>query len=360
MPVIALTAEQEEQTLELVDSDLKYLLSEVGIPDALQATLYHRGFTSLRLFSGIDESRAEVRAAINAEIGLDHTANNVERRQMALILSAWETARTQQKSNDEARAEARMALTPWPVPLSEHAMLREALENQVGRLKDYEIPSKAFVSAKLDDIELNQPRLEDLRDIAPMEDGDADLLQGNLDASTGTFKMRAARATIQMPKTAEELRWETILAYEQEVRKRAYQWVRRGDVATLEEALEKGVKDAEVMNLHFIIPLTTSLAGSSGSGGGGRTQTKVTTTPTAKGSGKGHNRGGAKPAKKLHVKTPDGRPLCFKYNNNGKCTSAKCSFVHQCQRCFGSHPKSACNSLKGDTAKATPGAEAAS
>eukprot|EP00435_Cladocopium_sp_Y103_P023419 s974_g5.t1 len=386
MPIIALTAEQEEAALEAADSDLRYLLSEVGLPDGLQAAIYHRGYVSLRLFSGIDESRAEVRAAINAEVGLDHTANNAERRQMALVLSAWETARTQQRSNDEARADARNAMIPRPVPLSEHSMLREALENQVGRLRDYEVPAKALLAAKLDDIELNQPRLEDLRDVASIEDGDADLMHGSLDASTGTFRMKAARNTIQMPKTPEELRlrhrrlgvvwemcrtkhrgrvwlqgnlieayrqlsdhilgrhvaglqlpqeqkpkWETILAYEQEIRKRAYQWVRRGDVATLEEGLEKGIKDAEVMNLFFIIPVTTSMASSS-SASGTRQPPRVSPPTGGKGAGKTQNKTGVKPAKKLHVKTPDGKPLCFKFNNNGKCTSAKCSYVHQCQR----------------------------
>ena len=39
-----------------------------------------------------------------------------------------------------------------------------------------------------------------------MEDGEVDLLQGNLDVATGTFKMKAARNTVQMPKTPEELR----------------------------------------------------------------------------------------------------------------------------------------------------------
>ena len=109
MPLLALSDDEVERALDQAESDLKYLLSEVGVPEEVQAALYHRGFTSLRLFSGIDESRAEVRAAVNAEIGLDHTASNAERRYTALFLSAWETARTQQRSNDESRAEARTA-----------------------------------------------------------------------------------------------------------------------------------------------------------------------------------------------------------------------------------------------------------
>ena len=150
----------------------------------------------MRLFSGIDETRAEVRLALNAEIGLDHTAGNAERRSTALVLSAWETSRTQQKSSDETRAEARAAMVPRPVPVNEHAMLREALESQIGRLRDYEVPAKSFIAAKLDDIETNLPKLEDLRDVASIEDGEADLLQGSLDAATGTFKMKAARNTV--------------------------------------------------------------------------------------------------------------------------------------------------------------------
>ena len=180
MPLLLLTEVQAQAAMEAADSDLKYLLSEVGV--------------------GIDETRAEVRGALNDEIGLDHTAGNAERRNTALVLSAWETAKTQQKSNDENRAEARAAMVPRPVPVSEHAMLREALENQIGRLRDYEVPAKSLIAAKLDDIETNMPKLEDLRDVASVEDGEADLLQGSLDASTGTFKMKAARNTVTMPK----------------------------------------------------------------------------------------------------------------------------------------------------------------
>ena len=139
-----------------------------------------------------------------AETGLDHNAGNAERRAMALLLSAWDTARTQQRS----RAEARAAMVPRPVPVGEHAMLREALETQLGRLRDSEIPSKNLIASKMEDIETNMPRHEDLRDVASIEDGEADLLQGNLDPSSGTFKLKAARNTVvSMPKTATSSNW---------------------------------------------------------------------------------------------------------------------------------------------------------
>ena len=71
-------------------------------------------------------------------------------------------------------------------------MLREALENQIGRLRDYEVPAKSLIAAKLDDIETNMPRLEDLRDVASVEDGDVvegDASEGASVLCTGTKKL---------------------------------------------------------------------------------------------------------------------------------------------------------------------------
>eukprot|EP00435_Cladocopium_sp_Y103_P031679 s3830_g8.t1 len=140
-----------------------------------------------------------------------------------------------------------------------------------------------------------------------------------------------------------------------EIRKKAYRAVREGDSPTLEDGLSKAMKDSEVMNLHFIIPVTTATAASS-SASSSRQAARPASPAGQKGGAKGKTKGGVRPAKKLHVKTPDGRPLCFKFNNNGKCTAKNCNYVHQCQRCLGPHPKSSCNSLKNDTAKASGGA----
>ena len=403
MPLMPLTEAQADRAMEQGDSDLKYLLSEVGVEEDEQAVLFHQGYTTLRLFSGFDETRTEERAAITAETGIDHTASNAERRAMALILSAWDTARTQQRSNDTSRAEARTSMVPRPVPVNEHSMLREALESHIGRLKENGVPSKNLIASKIEDIETNMPRHEDLRDVTSIEDGEADLLQGNLDPTSGTFKLKAARNTVTMPKTAEELRhrhrrigvawemartrhrnrvwlqgplietfrqlsdhvlgkyvaglalphnqkpkWEIVLSYEQEVRKKTYQWVGQGDVPPLEEGLQKAIKDPEIMNLNFVIPATTSIASSSSAAPqySCRTTSPVASKAGAKGKGRGS---GPKPTKKLHVKTPDGRPLCFKYKNNNKCTAKNCNFVHQrTAKKTGSHPNSS-STCKGAT-----------
>eukprot|EP00435_Cladocopium_sp_Y103_P041428 s1418_g11.t1 len=364
MPVILLTEEQETHAASLADSDLKYLLADVGVPEHIQYALFHRGYTSIRLFAGIDESRTEVRAAVTSEIGLDQTANNAERRQMALILAAWETARTQQTAQDQSRAEARAAMVPRPLPLSEHAQLREALETQMGQLRDYEVPSKALLSAKLDDIETNLPRLEDLRDVASMEDGEADMLQGTLDAATGMFKMKPARSTVALPRNPEELRLRHrrlgLAWHMARTRHRHKVWL-QGDL------VDAYRPPAWKILLRHIAPWRTQARMERDIGlrtrnqkesvpmGAPKQATKQAAQPAAtpqKGASKGKGKGG-RGTKKLHVKTTDGKAICFKYNNGDKCPGG-CGFVHICQRCLGSHPKSKCSQLRNDTSKARP------
>ena len=54
-----------------------------------------------------------------------------------------------------------------------------------------------------------------------------------------------------------------------------------------------------------------------------------------RGAGKAKGKGG----KGLWSRTPDGRNICFKYNNVGEDCDSKCGMVHVCQRCFGKHPQ---------------------
>ena len=80
----------------------------------------------------------------------------------------------------------------------------------------------------------------------------------------------------------------------------------------------------------------------------------------AKGSGKGKGKGkGSKGGKscgkgtktrpaseRLNIssKTPDGKPICYGYNDvNVRCRQKPCRFEHLCGNCFGKHPAYACS-----------------
>ena len=60
--------------------------------------------------------------------------------------------------------------------------------------------------------------------------------------------------------------------------------------------------------------------------------------------GKGKSKRGQDAAKDgRHANTPDGKPICFRYNDKTRaCTSKQCRFVHACSLCLGRHPAYAC------------------
>ena len=55
------------------------------------------------------------------------------------------------------------------------------------------------------------------------------------------------------------------------------------------------------------------------------------------------NGGGKNKGKENHTATPDGKPICFRFNDNRKkCSGKKCRFVHVCSLCLGKHPAYQC------------------
>ena len=71
----------------------------------------------------------------------------------------------------------------------------------------------------------------------------------------------------------------------------------------------------------------------------GKDGVKITTGKGNSKQGKGARGGKAGCARS----TPDGKPICFKYNSQAGCNATKCSFLHACGKCFAmDHPMHAC------------------
>ena len=145
--------------------------------------------------------------------------------------------------------------------------------------------------------------------------------------------------------------WSLVISYEHSIRKKVCSWLNDGTHNTFIQALAAAMLDPLVKERCFTTPLALSTAksrpdpprsddgvkdtwksrkGNGKKGGKGKWD---------KGSGKGA-KGGAKGASK----TPDGRPICFRYNNpKSKCTQKSCRFQHQCSFCFSKgHPAYQC------------------
>ena len=129
--------------------------------------------------------------------------------------------------------------------------------------------------------------------------------------------------------------WTVVLSYEHAIRKHCYK-IMAQEGMPFKLALEKSWKDATVNEQHF----TTRLA-LYAKRGYTATSSSASATPGDK-CGKGREKGKGE-GKKGHLRTPDNKPICFRYNSKVGCKKkAKCHFEHVCTRCFGDHPATEC------------------
>jgi hypothetical protein len=141
--------------------------------------------------------------------------------------------------------------------------------------------------------------------------------------------------------------WTVILRYEFELRKDAFKRV-RDDGLTLTDAILAVIKDPELKEIFFTSPIALARAARTTQLGLDHQEHKhprredpprtIFKKGDAKGDSKGKRGGGRGKGKgKKLLTTPDGRQICFKFNN-GNCPG-NCGRVHVCQikGCLGQH-----------------------
>jgi hypothetical protein len=161
-----------------------------------------------------------------------------------------------------------------------------------------------------------------------------------------------------------------ILHYEYQIRKEQAKLNTKGH--SFKDALEAACKDYSIRERHFVTPMAVSAisarppadpprrprsrsprrgnrgSGSSGgrSGGydGGRNGGKGSNKGVGKGSGKGCSKGKGKRGTKGGgaIRTPDGKQICFAYNNAEEKCPGNCDRAHVCRKCLGSRPSYMC------------------
>lgn len=195
MPIQAITPEEARAAMEAAQSDLKWLMADNGVDDRVQELIYHHGFTRTKLFVGMAESRTELRDVLKAHLGLDAAEGLEERRRVAVVLVAWEGTKEFSTKDNEVRADARVAHSSRPISVVDHSAMRAAFEEQFGRLHNSEVPGKYYLGKKTDDIEDNEPKAEQLREVHSKEDGEEDYLTANVDGQGNVRVRKGARDT---------------------------------------------------------------------------------------------------------------------------------------------------------------------
>ena len=398
-----MAAPTREQLIASLDSDLRFLFNEQEVDAAHQARLAALGVRSLPLLAGLDESREQVRAALKDDLPLDYTASMAARLQMARLLAVWQAATVHLKVQEQNRMESKVGTQQRLVQPSELHAMRLAVEAKLGKLKDKEVSCKSLIAAKLEQIEQNQPVVENVQEVASLEDAKLESYSAVTDPATNVLKIKPGKTITGTPSTPDNLRlrhrriglawdflasrhslrswlsdnmtdvmrqfsdyilgsqvaglsagdhtpsWNLVLEFEHEARKSAYRWLRDGETNSLQASFAKVIKDTEVLNRHLVIPFSLRLRSSAKPDTGGATLGNpwITTTPGGKAKGKGKKGLVQQEAfvKKL-TKTPDGKPICWKFNKPSGRSDGQCKFLHVCQRCLGKHAYSSCPKVK--------------
>jgi hypothetical protein len=406
---------QQEDTLNQMSSDLRFILSECEVPSVLQAAISGLGYKALNLFAVLADDRAGIRTCCKDVLGIDLTDTGLTAAQLLAgrlattqVLAAWVTAQARHAEAEKVTAENRSSRMPMTLPKSTLIAIRQRFTKEFGKVSDKLWPCSTLLEQRIQEVEEGNLTAQPLTDILAEEDGpDENFVM--LD-SGGAIRTRKAPKAIPLPATTEELRnrirtlgitytaacykhssrvwlrstspalwleyveyilgeqvaayhldssgqtvvasWTTVLSYELAIRKLMVHRVlyENEDIAT---ALRYACKDLSTKERHFITPtaLRRNPGGDSSSSAFHGTIKTISKREQrqanywqAKGKGKSDkgksskSRPGknSKGAKWKHSKTPDGRSICFAFQDNS-CKKSSCNFVHACGNCLGTH-----------------------
>ena len=385
-----------EDKLAKGSSDLRFLLTNHGVKDDHQGKLYDCGIDTLAKFAAFVTTARELADLLKGEFSIDPAESLEKRAQVASYTVAWQAAQTRIKAQADAEATNEIRDLAKPIPVSDYMAMRQAFSKAFGELEDKYIPSKEYIEKKLNELESGEFRAEQLSEVVGRDEVDPDTLLPAWD-SKGHITVKKASSTVAMPTGPEQLRhritvmfnalamiklrhvnrtelsdvtsdifdkykdyllgdyvyglrsadgvgsaippWTLVLGYDHAIRKLAYKLVSQ-EGYKLGEALKKAWKDPTVKERHFITPLALyskrPLEPWNPKGGKGK---------DSKGKGKGKNAIKGKGSSR----TPENKPICFRYNSKGGCKKGdKCHFTHVCTLCFAKHPSYQCKTSKND------------
>ena len=400
--------QQKEFISEHMDSDLQFVLSDNGVSLGAQVAVARR-YGTLRKFRALGDSRAEIRQASLQDFAIPQD-NPADRAETAAIVSSWGVAQEFIAKETEIRAEAKVLGQPRTLQVHERQAMVKAVEAVYGVLQESETPSVEYLSVKAEETETNEPVAASLDEVSSRKDSTTSQMQTGLD-STGHIRITKTKVKSKLPSNTEEYRramrvemyawlcmaaryeakawlhgltaapfnrfvdfilgekvyniqvpslvgdgqtrvkpdWGIILNFEHRLRKEAFKLVVR-DGATLADALNQVIHDAELKETYFTTPVALRAAMSAqadppqqkwqrpNTKGYGKFQSSNFKGKGKSGKGKGKEVRKELQGLSLAWRTPDNRELCFSYNT-GSC-DGKCNRVHQCRvkGCYGDHP----------------------
>eukprot|EP00971_Amphidinium_carterae_P340708 6479159-Amphidinium_carterae.1 len=296
------------------ESDLAFVWDDCKVPIQVQSRLCQAGFTSMKLFGNLADSKQDLRSALAADFGLAVEGQPQNRLKQASVLAAWESAREWMAKEISLRAEAKVLGERRPPTPQEHIAMKQAVEALYGTLREKEVPSTTYLALKMEELERDMPKAASLDEISSMEDSDEHSLTATFDAS-GHLRVTKQKLKMGVPTNSEELRarlrlemnawlflatkfvskvwlrditpkvwldfidyilgesvmrlaatpdasgsaltpsWTLVISYEFECRKWIYRKVRDG-THTLAQSLTEVTTNSEIRTLHLVTPMS--------------------------------------------------------------------------------------------------------
>ena len=100
-----LTEPQTTAAMAAASTGLRSIMADVDIPLALQAQVYHAGFTKEETFAVIGTSAQEIRDMLRDDFHINHATSLANRATVATILACWEAVKGQVQVQNQAKAE---------------------------------------------------------------------------------------------------------------------------------------------------------------------------------------------------------------------------------------------------------------
>ena len=189
--------------------DLLFLLVESGVHLHQQYDLIEGGFTNLRKFSGIEDDRVKVRAALALDLALDVAAvppaGKLNRLALAALVTAWEQSKERLGKETQMRMEARVHGITKQVDVLERSSMKRAVEALWGDIPLHEAPSADYLSHKVEELENNDPTASPLDEVSSMTDLDLSASVPGWDAA-GRSQLFRKRAKGALPLNPEAFR----------------------------------------------------------------------------------------------------------------------------------------------------------
>ncbi|CAL1126799.1 unnamed protein product [Cladocopium goreaui] len=191
--------------LKLGSSDLRFTLSRNDVPDEVQAHFFENGVTNVNKFSSFFRSEEDLIQVLRDDFNIDASASLADRAQVASVICSWKETIT--KAKRQAEVEAEMDSREWtkPIPVGDYVQLRNFFQKTIGHIEDRVTPAKEYLEKKLQELENGEFRAETLAEVVSKDEIDPDVLVPIFD-SKGSLSVKKGSSQVPMPTGPEQLR----------------------------------------------------------------------------------------------------------------------------------------------------------